>query len=258
MEDKAVSNDDPGGDSDIPIDVPEKQKGVWQCSAREIEARFRTTITDGLSQNEAAQRLSINGPNELTFKKKSQFVRFIKQFNNSIIYILIAAALITLWVHHYSDFLVIGLVIIANALIGYLQEMKADQALEKIRKLLSSQNYVTRDGKKLRIPSEQLVIGDVVTLEAGDSIPADMHLVSADNLKVMESILTGEGDSAGKTEHSIDDDRPSLTDLKNMVFAATDVTQGSAAAVVISTGTETQRRCGGSNCDKNVKMLCYN
>ncbi|MFT8914287.1 HAD-IC family P-type ATPase, partial [Lentilactobacillus hilgardii] len=160
--------------------------------------------------------------------------------NNSIIYILIAAAVITLLLRHYSDSSVIGIVIIANAFIGFFQEIQADNALTKIKELLVSQNYVVRDGQKIEVPARELVVGDLVNLEAGDAVPADMRLISADNLRIQESTLTGESNSVEKTEDPIDKASVPLAERSNMAYASTAVTQGSGMGIVVGTGSRTE------------------
>ncbi len=124
--------------SDSTNEVPPDQK-LWQDTTEELVKKYQTNAEDGISDQEAEKRLAKDGYNELTAKKKSKLLQFLLQFNNSIIYILIAAAAITLFMHHYSDSAVIGIVIIANAFIGFFQEMQADNALSKIRELLVSQ-----------------------------------------------------------------------------------------------------------------------
>ena len=169
-------------DSDhVPI---HDSKQMWELTEDELIKLYQTDAEDGLSEEQSQQRLKEHGLNELETKKTSKFVQFIKQFNNSIIYILAAAAIMTFFMRRYSDSIVIGLVIIANAIIGYIQERQAGNALEKIRELLVSKNFVFRGGEKLELDSRQLVVGDLVNLEAGDSVPADMRLISADNLGV--------------------------------------------------------------------------
>ncbi|MFT8456887.1 HAD-IC family P-type ATPase, partial [Lentilactobacillus hilgardii] len=158
----------------------------------------------------------------------------------SIIYILIAAAVITLLLRHYSDSSVIGIVIIANAFIGFFQEIQADNALTKIKELLVSQNYVVRDGQKIEVPARELVVGDLVNLEAGDAVPADMRLISADNLRIQESTLTGESNSVEKTEDPIDKASVPLAERSNMAYASTAVTQGSGMGIVVGTGSRTE------------------
>ncbi|MSE20415.1 HAD-IC family P-type ATPase, partial [Lactobacillus parabuchneri] len=220
-------------------EVPPDQK-LWQSSTDELVKKYHTDAEDGISEQEAAKRLAQDGYNELTAKKKSKLLQFLLQFNNSIIYILIAAAVITLFMHHYSDSAVIGIVIIANAFIGFFQEMQADNALSKIKELLVSQNYVIRDGHKIEVPARELVVGDLVNLEAGDAVPADLRLISADNMRAQESTLTGESNSVEKTEDPIDKDSVPLAERSNMAFASTAITQGSGVGIVIATGEETQ------------------
>ena len=220
-------------------EVPPDEK-LWQRSTDELVKQYQTNEEDGISEQEAAKRLARDGYNELTAKKKSKLLQFLLQFNNSIIYMLIAAAVITLFMHHYSDSAVIGIVIIANAFIGFFQEMQADNALSKIKELLVSQNYVIRDGHKIEVPARELVVGDLVNLEAGDAVPADLRLISADNMRAQESTLTGESNSVEKTEDPINKDSVPLAERSNMAFASTAVTQGSGVGIVIATGKDTQ------------------
>ncbi|MFW2882945.1 HAD-IC family P-type ATPase [Levilactobacillus brevis] len=219
---------------------PSQQPPLWQRSTESLLVDFKTDETQGLTTTEAKRRLTENGPNELTAKKQSNLLRFLKQFNNSIIYILAAAALITFLMHHYSDSIVIGLVIIANAFIGYFQERSADNALDRIKALLVSEAVVIRDGQKVTLPARELVAGDLVQLEAGDTVPADMRLINADNLKIQESALTGETDSVEKGEDPLSAATLPLAERSNQAFASTAVTSGSARGIVTTTGSATE------------------
>ncbi len=221
-------------------DAGPSQQQVWQQSTSGLEQQWQTDGQAGLSTDEATKRLNQQGPNELEAKKVSNLLRFLKQFNNSIIYILAAAAILTFFLHHYSDSIVIGLVIIANAFIGYFQEVSADNALSKIKELLVSESFVIRDGQLTTLPSRELVTGDLVRLEAGDSVPADLRLIDADNLKIQESVLTGETDSQEKIEDAIDDANLPLAERRNQAFASTAVTSGSGLGIVIATGAHTE------------------
>lgn len=194
----------------------------------------------GLTQVEAAKRLKENGPNKLETKQVPKWKLFVRQFNNMIIYILIAAALLTVLMGHYSDAVIIGLVVIINALIGYYQEANASDALERIKEMLSVQATVYRDGKRQDIPTEDLVVGDVVFLEAGDSVPADLRIVDTDNLRIQESALTGEADSIEKISEALSAENVSLADQTNMAFASTSVTNGSGLGVVVATAENTE------------------
>lgn len=227
-------------DDDPHIREQQINQNWWQLTKETLSNQYQTTVDEGLSEAEAKQRLIKYGTNELKVKKTSNFIRFIKQFNNSIIYILAAAAITTLLMHHYSDSIVIGLVIIVNAIIGYVQEKQADDALSKISELLISKNFVIRDGHKLELDSRDIVVGDLVNLEAGDAVPADIRLISADNFTVQESSLTGESVSVEKNDHPILQEKLPITEQTNMVFASTMVTSGSAMGIVVATAADTQ------------------
>ena len=219
---------------------PSQQPPLWQRSTESLLVEFATNEDEGLTTAEAQKRLKANGPNELTAKKQSNLLRFLKQFNNSIIYILAAAALMTFFMHHYSDSIVIGLVIVANAFIGYFQERSADNALDRIKALLVSEAVVIRDGQKITLPARELVTGDIVQLEAGDTVPADLRLIDADNLKIQESALTGETDSVEKGEDPLNVANLALAERTNQAFASTAVTNGSGRGIVTVTGAKTE------------------
>ena len=240
MKDETVfdSTSSENSDSDhVPIQNSTK---TWQLTSEQLASKYQTDLEKGLTSAEVKRRLDRDGKNELETKKTSKFIQFIKQFNNSIIYILAAAAIMTFLMHRYSDSIVIGLVIIANAIIGYVQERQAGNALEKIRELLVSKNFIFRDDEKLEIDARDLVVGDLVNLEAGDAVPADMRLISADNLSVQESVLTGETNPVEKIEEAIPDDKLPLAERKNMVYASTAVTKGSGLGIVVATAGDTE------------------
>ncbi len=213
---------------------------LWQLDADQIRARYGTDTTNGLTDAQVQKLRQRYGFNELTAKKQSRLLRFLRQFNDSINYILAGAAVLTLLMQHWSDSFVIFLVILANAFIGYFQEVSADNALAKIQELLVSQNFVFRNGVKLELPSRELVPGDLVQLEAGDAVPADMRLIAADNLAAQESILTGETNSVAKTEEPITAAELPLAERTNMVYASTDITQGSGLGVVVATAADSE------------------
>lgn len=219
---------------------PTTKPKLWQLSESELGKKYQTDTENGLSSAEVKKRMDRYGRNELEVKKTSKFIQFIKQFNNSIIYILAAAAIMTFLMHRYSDSIVIGLVIIVNAIIGYIQEQQAGNALEKIREMLISKNFVFRNGEKLEIDARDLVVGDLVNLEAGDAVPADMRLISADNLSVQESVLTGETNPVEKIEEAIAEAKLPLAERKNMVYASTAVTSGSGLGIVVATAGDTE------------------
>lgn len=220
--------------------MPPDDPNLWQLDEPTLAKTYQTDPENGLTMAEAEHRLQQDGRNELETKHVSRFIQFIKQFNNSIIYILAAAAVMTFFMHRYSDSIVIGLVIIANAIIGYVQERQAGNALERIREMLISKNFVIRDGKKLEVDARDLVVGDLVNLEAGDAVPADMRLIAADNLSVQESVLTGETNAVEKIEEPMPETKLALADRLNMVYASTAVTSGSGYGIVIATAEDTE------------------
>lgn len=207
----------------------------WQKVIKDFDGHYPS----GLKDNEVSAKRVSYGFNEMLLKSTPKWLIFLKQFNNVIIYILIMAALLTLLMRHYSDATVIGLVVIINALIGYFQEINASNALEKIKNMLSVEATVIRNGNRFDIPSRNLVPGDLVYLEAGDNVPADLRIVDADNLRIQESSLTGESDSVLKSNASVAIETP-LAERVNMAYATTAVTNGSATGIVTATGLKTE------------------
>jgi magnesium-transporting ATPase (P-type) len=196
--------------------------------------------SDGLSETEAENRLQVFGKNSLPEKKKvSLFIKFIKHFNDILIYVLFAAAVITFFLEHYIDTAVIIVVAIINALIGFLQENKAEKALEDIKKMLSLRAQVIRGGKRLEIDAGELTVGDIVILTPGDKVPADLRLFRSDNLRIEESPLTGESVPSEKQTHALPADTM-LGDCSNMAFSGTTVSAGTGAGIVIAVGAETE------------------
>lgn len=214
---------------------------AYQQTLDELQTNYaHQDFEQGLSQTEAANRLATNGPNKLESHHTPKWQLFVCQFNNLIIYILIVAALLTLMMGHYSDAIIIGLVVIINAIIGYYQEANASDALERIKEMLATEATVYRDGQRIDIPTEDLVVGDVIFLEAGDSVPADLRIVDADNLRIQESALTGEADSVEKIATRLTEEEVALADQVNMAFASTSVTNGSGLGVVVATAADTE------------------
>lgn len=206
----------------------------------QLLAKDQIALDQGLTSEKAQERLKQDGPNALVQRKQSKWVRFFKQFNNSITYILIVAAIATFLLREYSDSIVIGLVVIVNALIGYFQESKASEAIDNIKQMLQVSATVIRDGKRDDIEAEELVVGDLVFLEAGDNVPADLRILAADNLKIQESSLTGETDSVLKNDEPLTDPKTPLGDRLNMAYASTAVTNGSGLGIVTATGANSE------------------
>ncbi|GAB5057110.1 hypothetical protein COSHB9_14980 [Companilactobacillus alimentarius] len=211
----------------------------YQLGFEKLKETYNTNeFKTGLTATEAKKRLQENGPNKLESQKTPKWKMFIRQFNNMVIYVLIASTIITLLMGHYSDSIIIGLVIVINAIIGYYQEANASDALEKIKQMLSIEATVYRDGKRKDVPAEELVVGDTVFLEAGDNVPADLRIIDSDNLRIQESALTGEANSVEKIADKLTDENIPLAEQINMAFASTAVTNGSGLVIATASDTE--------------------
>ena len=194
----------------------------------------------GLSDSEAKERLSRYGLNQLQRRKKaSPVVVFLRQFLSPLIYVLLVAALISLLVEHYMDASVIFGVLILNAIIGFIQEQRAEKAMEALIQMAAPRSKVRRDGKVIQIPAREIVPGDIVLLETGDRVPADGRLIEVHNLKVNESPLTGESMPVDKSTRDITQETD-IADRKNSIFMGTVVSYGRATAVVVDTGMGTE------------------
>lgn len=210
---------------------------------REACALLGTDPDRGLSEKEAELRLAANGPNELRqAKKKSVVEAFLEQLNDPLIYVLMAAAVISLLLHELSDAVIIAVVVCMNAVVGVLQEGKAQKALDSLKKLTSPRAYCIRDGKEREIAASQLVCGDVVCLEAGCQIPADLRLTRSSALKVDEAALTGEAVPVEKEAGCVQtqEKETALGDRKNMAYMSTIVTGGRGEGIVTAVGMKTQ------------------
>ncbi|QBQ55243.1 HAD-IC family P-type ATPase [Nitrosococcus wardiae] len=219
-------------------------KSVKQESwhAHTVEAVLQRIDSErlGLTQSEVEQRLQQYGSNRITpSRRRGPVERFLAQFHDVLIYVLLAAAVVTALLGHWVDTGVILGVVVLNALIGFIQEGKAEQALEAIRDLLSPQANVLRDGRYILIPAEQLVPGDVVTLQSGDKVPADLRLIRVKNLRIEEAALTGESVPVEKALEPVAENAP-LGDRASMTYSGTLVTYGTAEGVVVATGDDTE------------------
>lgn len=191
----------------------------------------------GLLTTEAMERLQKNGPNELPQGKKiTLWQRIIAQFKDLMILILIVAA----FAGELSDTIIILLVVVLNAAFGVFQETKAENAIDALQKMSTPTTRVRRDGQIAQLSSKELVVGDVILLEAGDIIPADVRFLKTQNVKVEEAALTGESVAVTKDEAVIDAESAALGDQHNMGFMNTSMTAGTAEAVVVATGKDTE------------------
>jgi magnesium-transporting ATPase (P-type) len=220
---------------------PGPEGAAWHAvPADQVFSRLKTNPARGLDANEASQRLAKYGPNRLPEgKKRGPFVRFLTQLNNILVYVLLAAGFVKLMVGLWLDAAVILGVVILNALLGFLQEGKAEKALDSIRNMLSAEARALRGGESRLIPAEELVPGDVVLLESGDRIPADLRLVDVKNLRTEEAALTGESVPIDKTTGAVAE-KATVGDREGMAFSGTLVSSGRGTGVVVATGSETE------------------
>ena len=207
----------------------------------DIETELKTSSTKGLSKVEAQKRLAEQGPNALAQgKKKGWFLVFLGEFNDSLIYLLLGAAVISMILGEFVDSLIILAVVLLNAIIGTVQETKAEKALEALKKLSSPTTIVRRDGELLEIKAEDLVLGDVVVLEEGRVVSADLRLTQAINLRTDESSLTGESLPIEKDATLIYSDDVGLADRKNCAYMSTPIVYGRGEGIVVNTGMKTE------------------
>lgn len=221
---------------------------MWHSSSvEEIAKNLKTNINIGLTDDEAQKRFERYGPNNLKEKKKeSIFVKFIKQFNDFMIITLIIAAIISAVVSKlngeadYIDSIIIVAIVIFNAIMGLVQEQKAEKSLEALKKMTAPNAKVRRNGRVQEIDATLVVTGDIVILEAGNYVPADCRLINSYNLKIEESALTGETIPSLKDSSKILKENTAMGDLCNMVFATTIVVNGHGEAIVVETGMNTR------------------
>ena len=216
-----------------------KETAIHSRSSQEALSILESDV-GGLSSSAAAHRLAERGPNRLPDPPQhSPLLRFLSQFHNVLIYVLIVSTLVTAALQHWIDTGVILAVVIVNAVIGYIQEGRAEQAMESIRRMLAPQSAVLRDGQRTSVDATELVPGDIVLIEAGDRVPADVRLIEARGLKADEAILTGESVPVDKSPATVAKDA-ALGDRTSMLFSGTLATAGAGRGVVAATGAETQ------------------
>ncbi len=213
---------------------------VWHALPIEAPLAELKSRPEGLTRGEAEGRLARFGLNRLPEPpKKGPLARFLLQFHNLLIYVLLVAAVLSLFFEHPVDAAVILGVVVINAIVGFVQEGKAEAALEAIKGMIDPKASVLREGRRLTLPAERVVPGDVVLLEAGDRVPADLRLLRAKNLKIDEAILTGESVPVDKSTDPVPREAP-LGDRPCMAFSGTFVVAGQGAGVVVATGAESE------------------
>ena len=222
----------------------EKKLNVYNETVDELYKRLETT-EKGLTDEEAQKRLLRDGENKLTEKKKkSNIALFLGQFNDFMIILLIFASIFSAVVSYvrnesYVDSIIIIIIVVINATLSFIQEKKADVAIQELNKMFVTNNYVIRNGEKKSIDVRNVVVGDILELEAGDYVSADARIITSEGLEINESTLTGESKSIKKDSLNINEEKE-LYERKNMVFAGCNVTNGHAFVVVSSTGMNTE------------------
>ncbi len=217
---------------------------VKECHCLPIEnltSQLESQLEKGLTQKEVQSRLQKYGPNELMERPRPGFFQMLLgQFNNFLVIILIIAAVVSLLLGEVIDATAIMVIVVLNAVVGVVKESKAEQALAALKKMAAPNAQVIRDGHQITVPSRELVLGDIVLLEAGNYVPADMRLVESVNLKVEEASLTGESVPVDKKANVVLDKEIPLGDRINTAFMSTLVTYGRGKGLVTSTGMHTQ------------------
>lgn len=224
----------PSETTPLPATVP------WHALSADAALQRLSATSDGLSASAAADRLRQYGPNALPPPKRTPaWLRFLRQFNDPLILFLLSAAVVSATLQHYTDAVVIAAVVVINALVGYVQEGKAEQALAGLRSMLAPRARVLRDGRRHDVAAEALVPGDILLLEAGDRVPADARLLRGRGLRLDESILTGESVPVDKAAEPVEE-QAELGARAPMLYSGTLVTSGQATVLVVATGPSTE------------------
>ena len=213
---------------------------AWHALPIDEAARHLNARPDGLTTEEAKRRLEQFGPNELESRRGTSWPRLLlHQFQSPLIYILFVAALVSAFLGEYVDVGVILAVVVLNAVIGFTQERQAEASVEALAELVAPRSHVIRDGHEQEIPSRAVVPGDLVMLESGMRVPADIRLIQATALLVDESTLTGESAAVLKQTEPLSGDEV-IADRTNMCFAGTTVSSGRGHGYVVATGEATE------------------
>ena len=214
---------------------------IWHATQHdEVASKLQTDPNRGLTTEEVERRLAEFGPNELTRQvARGPLMTFLLQFHQPLVYILMTAAVVTVAMDEIVDAGVIFGVVLVNAIVGFIQEYRAAKAIDALARSMSVTASVIRDGQKRRLPAHELVPGDLVTLQSGDQVPADLRLIRVRELRVAEAALTGESLPVEKAVACLAEDT-SLGDRKNLAFATSLVTYGQATGIVVATGDRTE------------------
>jgi magnesium-transporting ATPase (P-type) len=226
----------PDNQSSERVTTPEN----WHTRSIKTVFELLATTPEGLSKEEVTDRLVKYGPNRLPEPRtRGPLARFLYQFHNVLIYVLMAASAVTAMLGHWVDTSVILAVVLLNALIGFVQEGKAENALRAIRQMLSPNAMVMRNGRQITVPAEDLLPGDIVLLQSGDKVPADLRLLRVKGLQIQESALTGESMAVEKITGPVEQEAV-IGDRRCMAYSGTIVTHGQGSGVVVATGTQTE------------------
>ena len=221
---------------------------MWETlSKEEVKEKLHTDLEKGLKNSEIITRREKYGKNELdNNKKEGIIIKFLKQFNDFMIIILIMASIISAGISYYQgqndyiDSIIIIAIVVLNAIMGVLQEAKAEKSIESLKKMTPQKTRVIRENKEIQINSSELVVGDLIILEAGNSVPADCRILESYNLKAEESSLTGETIPVEKSSEGICEKNKTLGDIFNMLFMGSTIVNGHAKAVVTNVGMDTK------------------
>lgn len=196
---------------------------------------------EGLDDATVQQKLAEHGKNELKAKKKkSPLVIFLRQFLDVMILVLIVAAIVSSFIGEFSDTIVIIVIILLNAVIGFVQEYRAEKAMDALKKMAAPSSHVIRNGKEVELPSIELVPGDIILLQEGNSVPADIRLSESESIKINEASLTGESNAVDKITDTLEDNDLPLGDRVNMAYKGTQIISGHGKGIVVATGMKTE------------------
>ncbi|MFT3893552.1 MAG: HAD-IC family P-type ATPase [Anaerolineales bacterium] len=218
-----------------------EQNIFWHTTNTEQAFDQLDSAGSGIGEKEAAGRLQKFGPNEIQAARRiSAWEILIEQFKNVLILILLGATVISLFLGHGVESIVIAVIVLFAVLLGFIQEYRAERAIEALRQLAAPTATVVRDGREMKIPAREVVPGDVVLLHTGDRVPADGRLIESINLQIEEAALTGESVPVEKHTHALPTDELPVGDRKNMVYAGTAATYGRGKALIVATGMQTE------------------
>ena len=213
----------------------------WYSISVEETLKETGSKQEGLDDAAVQQKLAEHGKNELKAKKKiSPLVIFFRQFIDVMILVLIVAAIVSSFIGEFSDTIVIIVIILLNAVIGFVQEYRAEKAMEALKKMSAPSSHVIRNGKEVELPSVELVPGDIVLLQEGNTVPADIRLSESESIKINEASLTGESNAVDKKTDLLENNDPPLGDRINMAYKGTQIISGHGKGIVVATGMQTE------------------